>query len=184
MNFIFEKQSIPDVVLITPKRFGDSRGFFSETFRQNLFSEHGMSVSFVQDNLSRSNRGVLRGLHYQLNPHAQGKLVQVITGAVFDVAVDIRQSSKTFGQHVGVTLSAENGQLLWVPPGFAHGFLVLEDNTHFVYKTTDYYHPELERAILWSDAALGVRWPGDLDIQLSEKDKKAPCLRDAENNYV
>lgn len=171
----------PDVLLIEPKVFGDARGFFCETFSQRLFDEAvGRPVAFVQDNHSRSARGVLRGLHYQLPPHAQGKLVRCAAGRVFDVAVDMRRSSPRFGQWVGAELSAENHHQLWIPPGFAHGFLVLSDTADFLYKTTDYYAPATEGAVRWDDPTLGVAWP-DAGVAplLSAKDQVAALLADA-----
>ena len=159
--------AIPEVVLIEPKVFGDARGFFFESYNQRAFNEAtGTDFQFVQDNHSRSAKGVLRGLHYQLR-QPQGKLVRVVQGAVFDVAVDIRKSSPTFGQWVGVELSADNHRQLWVPPGFAHGFLVLSQTADFLYKTTEYYAPEHERCIAWNDPALAIAWP-DMGM--------APCL--------
>lgn len=178
----FEKLAIPEVVLFTPKVFGDERGFFFESFNQNVFEQAtGTAPAFVQDNHSKSVRGVLRGLHYQLPPHAQGKLVRVVQGAVFDVAVDIRKSSATFGQWVGVELSAENHRQLWVPPGFAHGFVVLSDTADFLYKTTDYYAPQYERCIAWNDPTLAIAWP-DLGMRptLSAKDGAGKLLQQAE----
>lgn len=161
--------AIPDVVLIEPKVFGDARGFFFESFNQKAFNEAtGTNHQFVQDNHSRSAKGVLRGLHYQIQ-QPQGKLVRVVRGAVFDVAVDIRKSSPTFGQWVGEELSEDNHRQLWVPPGFAHGFVVLSDTAEFLYKTTDYYAPQYERSILWSDPDLAIEWPVDAPI-LSAKD--------------
>ncbi|WP_270174892.1 MULTISPECIES: dTDP-4-dehydrorhamnose 3,5-epimerase [unclassified Diaphorobacter] len=161
---------IPDVMLIEPKVFGDARGFFFESFNQQAFDEAtGTNYQFVQDNHSRSSRGVLRGLHYQIQ-QPQGKLVRVVRGAVFDVAVDIRRSSPTFGQWVGVELSEDNHRQLWVPPGFAHGFLVLSDSADFLYKTTDYYAPQHERCIVWNDAELGIGWPKNVQPLLSAKD--------------
>jgi dTDP-4-dehydrorhamnose 3,5-epimerase len=154
--------AIPDVLLLEPKVFGDERGFFYESYNQQTFQElTGLTVDFVQDNHSRSARKVLRGLHYQLPPKAQGKLVRAVAGEVFDVAVDIRKDSPTFGRWVGVTLSAENKQQLWIPPGLAHGFLVLSEYAEFVYKTTEYYAPALERCLLWNDASLAIDWPLD-----------------------
>ncbi len=150
---------IPDVMIIQPKVFGDERGFFLESFNEREFAEAtGVTSKFVQDNHSMSKRGVLRGLHYQLE-HTQGKLVRVVRGAVFDVAVDLRQSSKTFKQWVGVELSADNHKQLWVPPGFAHGFLVLSNEAEFLYKTTDYWHAASEQSLLWNDPAVGIQWP-------------------------
>ena len=149
---------LPEVLLIEPRVFADERGFFFESYNRRALAEAGLAGEFVQDNHSRSNRGVLRGLHYQIE-HAQGKLVRVTAGEVFDVAVDIRRSSPTFGRWAGMVLSAENKRMLWIPPGFAHGFLVLSDAAEFLYKTTDYWYPEFERTLLWSDPALGVAWP-------------------------
>ena len=178
----FTPLAIPEVVLIEPKVFGDSRGFFLESFKQELFNQAtGTQHDFIQDNHSRSSKGVLRGLHYQLNPHAQGKLVRVITGAVFDVAVDIRRSSPTFGRWVGAELTAENHHQLWIPPGFAHGFVVLSDTADFVYKTTAYYAPETDRGILWNDPDIGIEWPQlDIPFSLSDKDQKQPVFKLAE----
>lgn len=171
---------IPDVILFEPRVFGDDRGFFFESFNQRRFEEAvGRPVPFVQDNHSRSARGVLRGLHYQIR-QPQGKLVRVVQGEVFDVAVDVRRSSSTFGQWVGALLSAENKHQLWVPEGFAHGFLVLSDTAEFLYKTTDYYAPEHERCIVWNDPDLAIEWPGDLEPQLSGKDQKGSLLADAD----
>ncbi len=156
---------IPEVIIVEPTVFGDDRGWFMESFNEKRFQDglkglgHKAARPFVQDNHSRSQRGVLRGLHYQLPPHPQGKLVRVVKGSAFDVAVDIRRDSPTFGQWVGVTLSAANHQQLWVPEGFAHGFVALEDDTHFLYKTTDYYAKDCERAIVWNDATLNIDWP-------------------------
>ncbi len=152
--------AIPGVLVLEPKVFGDERGFFMESFNQKAFDDAvGQPVSFVQDNHSRSGKGVLRGLHYQLPPHAQGKLVRVTQGAVFDVAVDVRKSSPSFGKWVGMELSAENHRQLWLPPGMAHGFLVLSASADFLYKTTDYYAAQAEACIRWDDSALGIRWP-------------------------
>jgi dTDP-4-dehydrorhamnose 3,5-epimerase len=149
---------IPDVLIVEPRVFGDARGFFFESWNRRKFAAAGLDVDFVQDNHSRSTRGVLRGLHYQIH-HAQGKLVRVIAGEVYDVAVDLRRSSPTFGRHVAVTLSADNARMLWVPAGFAHGFCVTSDSADFLYKTTDYWHAEHERTLLWNDPALGIAWP-------------------------
>jgi dTDP-4-dehydrorhamnose 3,5-epimerase len=150
--------ALPDVRLIEPRAFGDERGVFFESWNARAFADAGLDIAFVQDNHSRSKRGVLRGLHYQI-VHAQGKLVRCVAGEVFDVAVDLRRSSPTFGRWAGVTLSAENRRMLWVPPGFAHGFVVLSEAADFLYKTTDYWHPEHERTLLWNDPALGIAWP-------------------------
>lgn len=177
----FEKLAIPDVVLFTPKVFGDERGFFFESFNQNVFEQAtGTAPAFVQDNHSKSVRGVLRGLHYQLPPHAQGKLVRVVQGAVFDVAVDIRRSSPMFGRWVGALLSADNKRQLWIPPGFAHGFVTLSDTAEFLYKTTDFYAPSAERAIIWNEPAIGVDWGYDGTPVLSGKDQQALPLAQAE----
>ncbi len=173
---------IPDVLLIEPTVFGDERGFFFESYNQKRFDEAvGRPVKFVQDNHSRSVRGVLRGLHYQLPPHAQGKLVRVTAGEVFDVAVDIRKNSPTFGQWVGETLSAENKRQLWIPPGFAHAFLVTSDVAEFQYKCTDFYSPDCEASIRWDDAELGIDWPVEGKPLVSAKDGQAPSFRDAEH---
>ena len=171
---------IPDVLVIEPKVFGDARGFFCESFNAKAFEEAvGEHVDFVQDNHSRSAKGVLRGLHYQIQ-QPQGKLVRVVCGAVFDVAVDIRKSSKTFGQWVGLELSEENQKQLWVPSGFAHGFLVLSESADFLYKTTDYYAPAYERSIVWNDPAIGIAWPEvPVPLQLSAKDGAAVALQGA-----
>lgn len=172
---------IPDIKIFEPKVFGDERGFFFESFNQKFFEETvGHSVAFVQDNHSKSAKGVLRGLHYQLPPMAQGKLVRVVQGEVFDVAVDIRKSSPTFGKWVGVILSAENKRQLWIPEGFAHGFLTLSDTAEFLYKTTNYYSPKDEGSILWNDPVLAITWPQGCDIQTSNKDTVAKLFNDAQ----
>lgn len=173
--------SIPDIILFTPKVFGDDRGFFYESFNQQTFEElTGLKRSFVQDNHSKSQKGVLRGLHYQLPPKAQGKLVRVVQGEVFDVAVDIRKGSPTFGQWVGEILSAENKRQMWIPEGFAHGFLTLSDSAEFLYKTTDYYSPDHERCIAWDDPELAVQWPIMDTPALSGKDQQGQALKAAE----
>ena len=172
--------AIPDVVLIEPKVFGDERGFFFESFNQAQFEQAiGKSVQFVQDNHSRSAKHVLRGLHYQIQ-QPQGKLVRVVQGEVFDVAVDLRKRSKTFGQWVGEILSAENKRQLWIPEGFAHGFVVLSDTAEFLYKTTDYYAPAHERCILWNDETLAIHWPAGIQPILSAKDAQGKAFVDAE----
>lgn len=172
--------AIPDVKIIEPSVFGDERGFFFESFNHAQFEAAiGNSVTFVQDNHSRSAKNVLRGLHYQIQ-QAQGKLVRVVQGAVFDVAVDLRKSSSTFGHWVGEVLSADNKRQLWVPEGFAHGFVVLSDNAEFLYKTTDYYAPEFERSIIWNDASLNIDWPEGIQPILSGKDKLGSLLDNAE----
>ena len=176
----FVPTTLPDVVLIKPKVFGDPRGFFMETYREDRFSEAGIFQHFVQENHSASGGGVLRGLHYQLR-QTQGKLVRAIAGEIYDVAVDIRRSSPTFGQWVGIILSAENKHQLWVPGGFAHGFYVLSERAEVVYKVTDYYAPEWERSILWNDLKIGIEWPlNGVDPVLSQKDEAGKPLADAE----
>ncbi|ARP88276.1 dTDP-4-dehydrorhamnose 3,5-epimerase [Bordetella genomosp. 9] len=171
---------IPEVLVIEPRVFGDSRGFFFESYNRKAFAEStGLDFDFVQDNHSRSSRGVLRGLHYQIK-QAQGKLVRVTEGAVFDVAVDVRRGSPTFGRWVGVELTGENKKQLWIPPGFAHGFLVLSDSADFLYKTTDFYAPEHERTIAWNDPTIGVAWPEGVTPRLSAKDEKGLALEDSE----
>ncbi|SFN30571.1 dTDP-4-dehydrorhamnose 3,5-epimerase [Formivibrio citricus] len=173
--------AIPDVKIIEPKVFGDDRGFFFESYNQQRFEEAiGRKIEFVQDNHSRSVKGVLRGLHYQIQ-HPQGKLVRVSLGEVFDVAVDIRKSSPTFGQWVGVTLSAENKRQLWVPEGFAHGFVVTSEVAEFLYKTTDYWYPEHERCLIWNDETLNIPWPLESEPALSGKDKAGKSWDDAEH---
>ncbi len=171
---IVEQTALPGVMLVKPKVFGDVRGFFVETWNRSRYAGQGIDVDFVQDNLSFSKRGILRGLHFQ-NPHGQGKLVQVLEGEVFDVAVDIRKDSPTFGQWIGVTLSAENHHQFYVPPGFAHGFCVLSEMALFSYKCTDFYHPEHECSILWNDPDLKIDWPISEPL-LSEKDHSASRL--------
>jgi dTDP-4-dehydrorhamnose 3,5-epimerase len=179
MPFSFYPQAIPDVILVQPHRAGDARGFFMETYKRSDFVAHGITEAFVQDNYSHSVRGVLRGLHYQLAPAAQGKLVMVFQGEVFDVAVDIRRGSPTFGRWVSVTLCASEPSLFYVPPGFAHGFCVLSETADFVYKVTTEYAPTLERGILWNDPAIGVQWP-IADPVLSARDTKQPPLSQAD----
>lgn len=179
MNFI--PTAIPDVILIEPNVFGDHRGFFMETWQRKTFAENGIDYDFVQDNHSKSSQGILRGLHYQIN-QPQGKLVRVVQGSVFDVAVDMRKSSPTFGKWVGFELSAENKKLLWVPPGFAHGFYVMSESAEFVYKCTDYYAPEHERSVLWNDSELEIDWQlvDGREPVLSEKDANAPIFSESE----
>lgn len=175
MNVI--ETEIPEVLIFEPKVFGDDRGFFFESFTQKKFEEAvGREIVFVQDNHSKSNKGVLRGLHYQLEPYAQGKLVRCIVGEVFDVAVDIRKNSPTFCKWVGAFLSADNKRQLWIPEGFAHGFLVLSDTAEFVYKTTNYYSKSHDRGIIWNDPTLNISWPLDCDPILSDKDNCQPSL--------
>ena len=170
---------IPDVLIFEQSVQADDRGYFTETWRQSIFDEQGIDVTFVQDNQSNSSRGTLRGLHYQLN-HPQGKLARVVSGEVFDVAVDLRKSSGHFGQWIGVLLSAENKKQLWIPAGFAHGFYVLSESAELLYKCTEYYHPEDEHFLLWNDETIAVDWPLlDSNPLLSDKDKNAPRLLEA-----
>ena len=175
------RTAIEGLLILEPKVFGDERGFFLESFNQQAFEAAlGSEVRFVQDNHSRSTRGVLRGLHYQLPPHTQGKLVRVTQGSVFDVAVDLRRGSPSFGRWVGVELSGQNHQQLWLPPGLAHGFLVTSDSADFLYKTTRYFAPEAERCVRWDDPAIAIAWPAlDREPLLSAKDAAAPLLADA-----
>lgn len=178
MAFEFEQTKLPGVMIITPQVFGDSRGYFMETYRKELFAEAGITAEFVQDNESSSTKGVLRGLHFQ-KEHTQGKLVRVTKGSVFDVAVDVRPGSATFGQWTGVVLSEENKQMLYVPEGFAHGFLVLSDETRFVYKCTDVYDPKSEGGIPWNDPDIAVEWPElDCGYKTSPKDGMHPAFRE------
>ena len=183
---IFEKLAISEVVLIKPKKFGDARGYFMETFRQSLFTEEVGDFTFVQDNQSLSaDVGTVRGLHFQLAPRAQGKLVRCVFGAILDVAVDIRVGSPTYGQFVSAELTSENGNQLWVPPGFAHGFCTLAPSTEVSYKVTDYYSPEHDRGLLWNDPALDIDWPVDSDAAvLSGKDTVQPALADLKEAFV
>jgi dTDP-4-dehydrorhamnose 3,5-epimerase len=183
MPFTFAPTSLPGVTLITPHVFPDPRGFFIETYRLDDFRRAGIADTFVQDNHSRSTRGVVRGLHYQKAPAAQGKLLRAIVGEIFDVAADIRRGSPTFGRWLGVRLSAENRLMLYVPPGFAHGFAVLSDVAEIEYKVTTPYSPEHERSLLWNDPALGIEWPV-ADPILSDRDRRAPLLRDADINFT
>ena len=180
MPFTVIPTAISDVLVLEPKVFGDARGFFFESFNARDFAEAtGVNAQFVQDNHSKSAKGVLRGLHYQIQ-HAQGKLVRVVQGSVFDVAVDLRKSSPTFGRWVGSELSAENCRQMWVPPGFAHGFVVLSESAEFLYKTTDYWYPEHERSLAWNDPAIGIEWPIDFVPQLAAKDQAGKLLAEAE----
>ena len=180
MPYTVTPTAIPDVLVLEPRVFGDARGFFYESFNQRDFAQAtGLDVTFVQDNHSKSAQGVLRGLHYQVE-HAQGKLVRVVQGEVLDVAVDLRRSSPTFGRWVGERLSADNKKQMWVPPGFAHGFVVLSETAEFLYKTTDYWYPEHERSLLWSDPALGIDWQLTAAPLLAAKDAAAPVLAQAE----
>jgi len=172
--------AVPDVILIEPKVFEDERGFFFESFNRKAFEEAiGFSPTFVQDNHSKSGKGVLRGLHYQLSPNAQGKLVRVVQGQVFDVAVDIRENSSTFGKWIGETLSADNKKQIWIPEGFAHGFITLSESAEFLYKTTDYYAPEYERCIRWDDPFIGINWLIEEEPLVSVKDREGTLLLDS-----
>ena len=173
--------TIPEIILFEPKVFGDDRGFFFESFNQNNFEEiAGIASTFVQDNHSKSTKGVLRGLHYQLHPKAQEKLIRVIQGEIFDVVVDIRKDSPTFGQWLGEVLSAENKKQIWIPLGFAHGFLTLSDTAEILYKTTDFYAPDFERCIAWNDSEIGIDWPINREPQLSQKDLRGLSLQQSE----
>jgi len=180
--FVFNKTEIEGVFIIEPKVFGDERGFFMETYKQSDFEQAGLKYNFIQDNQSRSHKGVLRGLHYQRN-FPQAKLVRVIQGEVFDVAVDLRKDSPTYGKWVGVVLSAENKKMFMIPRGFAHGFLVLSDTAEFVYKCDELYHPEDEGGIMWNDPDVGIKWPLKEEPSLSEKDKEHPLLRDSKISF-
>ncbi|HEY0796063.1 MAG TPA: dTDP-4-dehydrorhamnose 3,5-epimerase [Acidisarcina sp.] len=171
--------AIPEVLLIEPRVFGDARGFFFESYNQRAFAEAGIPDTFVQDNHSKSSKGVLRGLHYQM-VHPQGKLVRAGSGEIFDVAVDMRRGSPTFGRAVGEILSAENRRMLWIPPKFAHGFVVLSDSAELLYKATDFYAPEGERSLLWSDSALRIEWPIEGEPVLSDKDRRGSLLVDSD----
>ncbi|HZV46830.1 MAG TPA: dTDP-4-dehydrorhamnose 3,5-epimerase [Thermodesulfovibrionales bacterium] len=182
MPFIFQRLDIPEIILIEPRRFEDTRGFFMETYKYSDFLRNGIQEHFVQDNYSRSVRDVLRGLHYQRNPHAQGKLIQCIKGKIFDVAVDIRKGSPTFMQWISSELSEENNRMFYVPPGFAHGFIVVSDIADVIYKCTKEYSPEDDRGIIWNDPDIQIRWPIQEPV-LSEKDSRHALLRDADNNF-
>lgn len=186
MPFTFTPDAdLPDVVIVDPDRFTDDRGWFEERFASSDYDDAGLPTSFVQDNLSWSRRrGTLRGLHYQLNPYAQGKLVSCPKGAIYDVAVDLRRGSPTYGEWTGVEVTRMNGRAVWVPPGFAHGILTLDDDTYVYYKCTEEYVPDADRAIVYDDPSLGIDWPqGEYGYFVSEKDASAPTLQDAENNY-
>ncbi len=183
MDFI--RTLIPEVILIKPKIHGDERGFFLESYKKSLFRDNGIKDDFIQDNHSKSSIGVLRGLHYQLKPYAQAKLLRCVSGRVYDVAVDIRKNSPTFGKWVGFELSEENKNILYVPVGFAHGFLTLSQTAELLYKTTAEYSPECDRGVLFNDPEIGIEWPKlDVEILLSAKDKVQPYLKDAEINYI
>ena len=183
MPFEFKQLAVPGVVLVIPKVLGDERGFFLEFYKHSEFSQAGIPEHFVQDNHSKSVKGVLRGLHYQKAPHAQGKLVRCVDGKIFDVAVDIRKGSPNYGKWAGAELSSENNHMLYVPPGFAHGFLVLSESAEVLYKCTEEYAPAGDRGIIWNDPDIGIPWPLT-DIILSEKDKLLPPLKQADNNFT
>lgn len=183
MPFKFSHLEIPDLILIETISFEDNRGLFKETYKYSDFSQAGIKEHFVQDNYSKSVKNVLRGLHYQKNPKAQGKLVYCLKGCIFDVSVDIRKNSPSYGQWVGIELSGDSNRMLYVPPGFAHGFLVLSDIAEVLYKCTQEYSPDSERGIIWDDPDIGIRWPINNPI-VSEKDKLFPVLRDADNNFL
>ena len=178
MPFEFEKQKIKDVILVKPKVFGDNRGFFMESYKKSEFAQNGIDVEFNQDNHSKSTAHVLRGLHYQANPHAQAKLVRCVKGRIYDVAVDIRPKSETFGQYVKVELSEENKQMLFIPAGFAHGFVVLSEEAELLYKASGEYAPQADRGVFWQDEDINIDWEIDFEPILSEKDKVQPKLKD------
>ncbi len=184
MPFVeFKRMEIPDVIVVEPKVFPDNRGFFKEIYKRTDFLANGIPYDYVQANVSMSRKGVVRGLHYQLKPMEQGKLVTVLSGRIVDVAVDIRKGSPYYGKYVMVELSAENHKMIWVPPGFAHGFQALEDNTIVLYLVTKEYAPDLEACIRWDDPELGIDWPLKEGVIISEKDKRCPPLREAKNNF-
>ena len=178
MPFEFKETTLPGVVIVQPRRFDDPRGFFMETYKKSDFVAAGIDEEFCQDNHSFSCKGVLRGLHFQSSPHAQGKLVRVIKGAVWDVAVDLIPGSATYGQYYGIELTEENGTMFYIPPGFGHGFLTLRDDTHFLYKCTAEYAPAADGGVKWDDPDLNVPWPLDSEALVSEKDAKLPYLKD------
>ena len=180
--FTFKETKIKDVYIIEPEVFGDNRGYFMETYRKEEFDNAGLKYNFVQDNQSKSKKGVLRGLHYQ-RKYPQAKLVRVISGEVFDVAIDLRKDSPTYGQWVGEILSSENKKMLMVPRGFAHGFMVLSETAEFIYKCDEVYHPEDEGGIMWNDPEVGIKWPSDIEPLLSEKDQKHPSLKESKISF-
>ena len=184
MPFEFERQKIEDVILVKPKVFGDNRGFFMEAYKKSEFFENGITVEFNQDNHSKSTKGVLRGLHYQKSPYAQAKLVRCSKGRIYDVAVDIRPESKTFGQYVKVELSEENKQMLFIPEGFAHGFVVLSEEAELLYKASGEYAPQADRGIRWNDETIGINWEIDFEPILSEKDMVQPFLKDVKKEEL
>ena len=184
MPFEFERQKIEDVILVKPKVFGDNRGFFMEAYKKSEFFENGIAIEFNQDNHSKSTKGVLRGLHYQKSPYAQAKLVRCSKGRIYDVAVDIRPESKTFGQYVKVELSEENKQMLFIPEGFAHGFVVLSEEAELLYKASGEYAPQADRGIRWNDETIGINWEIDFEPILSEKDMVQPFLKDVKKEEL
>ncbi|MEI8377525.1 MAG: dTDP-4-dehydrorhamnose 3,5-epimerase [bacterium] len=184
MPFVFQKTKIEDVILVEPKVFGDNRGFFAETYKKSDFVQNGIMDDFFQDNHSKSTKGVLRGLHYQLNPKSQAKLVRCTNGRIFDVAVDIRGGSKTFGQWVGYELSEENKKMLYIPAGFAHGFVVLSDEAELLYKASNEFCQELDRGIRWNDPAINIDWGLDFEPLVSEKDNLQPFFKDLANEEL
>ena len=179
MPFTFEPQQISQIIVVTPRIFKDQRGLFFESYKQSEFAENGIAETFIQDNISKSSRGVLRGLHYQIDPVAQGKLVRCVTGSVFDVAVDIRKSSPSFGKWVGVELNDTNQKMIYIPPGFAHGFYTISENAEVMYKVTAEYHPQSERGIIWNDKDIGIEWPSS-QVLLSEKDSILKGIKEAD----
>lgn len=185
MPFEFKRMEIPDVILVTARAFGDPRGFFMETYKRSQFEAGGIPQRFVQGNYSHSTaKGVIRGLHYQMNPTPQGKLVWCLRGEIFDVAVDIRKGSPWYGKYVGQTLTGENKRMLWVPEGFAHGFMVLSEVADVLYQVNNEWDPKTERSIIWNDPGIGIQWPYEGDPILSDKDAVAPALKSADNNFV
>jgi len=183
MNFNFRHLSIQGIILVETKKYKDNRGFFTEIFKRSEFSNHGIRNSFLQDNYSHSQKGTIRGLHYQLSPQQQGKLVITLFGSIFAVAVDIRYGSPTYGQWVGIELSGRNGYILYIPPGFAHGFCVISETANVLYKVTSEYAPKLERGIIWNDPQIGINWPVNSPV-LSTKDTQLPLLKHAEKNFI
>lgn len=184
MPFIFEKQTIPEVILIKPKIFGDNRGFFMESYKKSDFVANGINVDFVQDNHSKSSKGVLRGLHYQAKPHAQAKLIKCVKGEIYDIAVDIRPNSPTFSKYIKVKLSEENKEMLFIPEGFAHGFVVLTNEAELIYKTNAEYNAKNDRGILWNDKDININWEIDFEPILSEKDKNQPTLKEINKEEI
>jgi dTDP-4-dehydrorhamnose 3,5-epimerase len=182
MSFIFKKLSIPDIILVEPKVFSDERGFFMESFRNSIFKKNGINTNFIQDSLSHSKKGILRGLHFQKNPKAQAKIVTVVRGEIFDVAVDIRKNSPTYGKWISEILSGHNHKSLYIPEGFAHGFCVLSDNVDILYKVNEEYSPEEERGIIWNDSQINITWPIEKPI-IQERDAKLTNLENIDNNF-